>query len=75
MNKKPHCVPTHLDDVLYQALKNECFDTGLTASEYIRKLIADKLLTKYLQAKNTADNLAMLENYQNDKNHENAGKL
>lgn len=68
MSKKLCGVTTHLDDELHQALKNECFATGIDASTYIRLLLATHLTNKYQQAKNTADSLAMLENYENHKN-------
>lgn len=68
MSKKPHCVPTHLDEFLYQALQNECSALGIDNSNYMRLLLANHLTNKYQQAKNTTDNLAVLENYENHKN-------
>ncbi|MBS9780343.1 MAG: hypothetical protein KGV51_06925 [Moraxellaceae bacterium] len=65
MNKKLGTITTHVPPEIAIALKLLADDENKSPSEYVRDLIIDNLTTTYSQAKNTANRLSILENYQN----------
>lgn len=65
--KFTECVPTHLSSGTARALKCIASDAGLSASEYVRRLIETDLLQKEVQAKATLAALGLLQNEENDE--------
>lgn len=70
--KKTHQITVHLSEECADVVGALADLSNLSKSEWVCQLIENDLLRRYRQAHDAINLLAPLQNYQNDKHHQNA---